>query len=152
MISNRVLTALSHSFVWRQMIVKGKFIVLEGLDRSGKSTIASYIHETLSQSNPTVAMNFPDRTTPVGQMINEFLNNKTDLSPEAIHLLFSANRWEKMAAIKKALEEGTNVVCDRYWYSGVAYSTAKGMDFEWCKAPDNGLIEPDLVIYLQASP
>ena len=39
-------------------------------------------------------------------------------------------------------------VCDRYCYSGVAFSAAKGMDIEWCKACDKGLIAPDCVIYL----
>lgn len=74
-------------------------------------------------------MNFPDRTTPIGHMINDFLKQQTELSNEAVHLLFSANRWEQMKTIKETLEAGTNIVCDRYWYSGVAYSTAKGMDF-----------------------
>ena len=97
-------------------------------------------------------MNFPDRTTPIGHMINDFLKQQTELSNEAVHLLFSANRWEQMQNIKETLEAGTSIVCDRYWYSGVAYSTAKGMDFEWCKNPDKGLIEPDLVIYLKACP
>lgn len=74
-------------------------------------------------------MNFPDRTTPIGHMINDFLRQQTELSNEAIHLLFSANRWEQMKNIKETLESGINIICDRYWYSGVAYSTAKGMDF-----------------------
>lgn len=39
-------------------------------------------------------------------------------------------------------------VCDRYCYSGVAFSAAKGMDIDWCKACDKGLIAPDCVIYL----
>ena len=39
-------------------------------------------------------------------------------------------------------------VCDRYCYSGVAFSAAKGMDMDWCKACDRGLIAPDCVIYL----
>ena len=47
---------------------------------------------------------------------------------------------------------GKNIVCDRYWYSGVAYSYAKGLDFDWCIKPDEGLIEPDLIIYLKADP
>ena len=59
------------------MIAKGKLIVLEGLDRSGKSTICKYIQEILSQKTHTIAINFPDRTTPIGKMINEFLSNKT---------------------------------------------------------------------------
>jgi len=34
----------------------------------------------------------------------------------------------------------------------VAYSTAKGLDYKWCVTPDQGLIKPDLVIYLSADP
>lgn len=95
-------------------------------------------------------MNFPDRTTPIGKMINDFLLNKTDLGNEAIHLLFSANRWENVQRIRDTLQAGVSIVCDRYWYSGVAYSVAKGMDIAWCSAADRGLVQPDLVIYLRA--
>ena len=52
------------------MIKAGKFIVLEGLDRSGKSSVAAYLQELLSANGSVVALNFPDRTTPIGQMIN----------------------------------------------------------------------------------
>jgi dTMP kinase len=38
---------------------------------------------------------------------------------------------------------------DRYAYSGVAFTAAKGFDVEWCKCPDKGLPAPDLVIYLK---
>lgn len=37
---------------------------------------------------------------------------------------------------------------DRYVYSGVAYTTAKGVDIEWAMAPDRGLPQPDLIIFL----
>ena len=39
-------------------------------------------------------------------------------------------------------------ICDRYAYSGVAFSSAKGLDLDWCKACDSGLPAPDCVIYL----
>jgi dTMP kinase len=52
------------------MITRGKLIVLEGLDRSGKSTVSKYIQELLSHQSPTIAINFPDRTTPIGKMIH----------------------------------------------------------------------------------
>ena len=107
---------------------RGKFIVLEGLDRSGKSSVSKFLCEWLSTQKPTVSLGFPDRTTPIGKMINDFLINKAEICPEAIHLLFSANRWENMKRIETVLEQGENVVCDRYWYSGVAYSMAKGME------------------------
>lgn len=43
-----------------------------------------------------------------------------------IHLLFSANRWERAKNIIKTLEAGVTVIVDRYCYSGVAFSAAKG--------------------------
>ena len=67
-------------------------------------------------------------------------------------MLFSANRWEKMKFISEKLESGCNIVCDRYWYSGVAYSHAKGLDLDWCIAPDQGLIAPDLVLFFRGDP
>lgn len=41
---------------------------------------------------------------------------------------------------------------DRYSYSGVAFSAAKGLDLDWCKAPEKGLLKPDLVVYLTLTP
>ena len=57
------------------MISKGKFIVLEGLDRSGKSTLTHHISELLSSKQQTTTINFPDRTTSIGKMINDYLSN-----------------------------------------------------------------------------
>ena len=82
-------------------------------------------------------------------MLNEYLQNREyKMSDEAVHLLFSANRWEMKEQIVRDLQDGITYVCDRYAYSGVAYSAAKGLDFEWCKSPDKGLPLPDLTFYL----
>ena len=51
----------------------------------------------------------------------------------------------------ETLASGTNIVCDRYAFSGVTYSAAKGLDFEWCLNADRGLVQPDLVIYIKVS-
>ena len=59
-------------------------------------------------------------------MLNQYLRNKDfKFSDEAIHLFFSANRWEMKEQILKDLESGITLVCDRYAFSGVAYSAAK---------------------------
>lgn len=58
------------------MLIRGKFIVLEGLDRSGKSSVSRFLSHKLSEKGPTVLMNFPDRTTSIGTMISHFLSNK----------------------------------------------------------------------------
>jgi dTMP kinase len=70
------------------------------------------------------------------------------LSDESAHLLFSANRWELAQVINAKLEEGINIVLDRYVYSGVAYTSAKGLDRQWCLNPDLGLPKPDLTVFL----
>ncbi|KAL1124026.1 hypothetical protein AAG570_001796 [Ranatra chinensis] len=131
--------------------MRGALIVFEGLDRSGKSTQCLKLVEALNSKGITsMSMRFPDRSTTVGKVINDYLAFGVELSDEAVHLIFSANRWELASKIKKLLNEGTTVIVDRYSYSGVAYSAAKkGMDMKWCKNPEIGLPKPDLVVYLQ---
>lgn len=95
---------------------------------------------------------FTDRTTTIGQMINAYLTNATELDDHTIHLLFSANRWEKRAEIESKLASGVNIVMDRYGPSGVAFSSAKGLSIQWCKQSDVGLPAPDHVFFLDLSP
>lgn len=71
-------------------------------------------------------MNFPNRSTECGKLINSFLTKQQDFDHETIHLLFTMNRWECKKTMEKLLNEGTTIVVDRYCYSGVAYSAAKG--------------------------
>jgi len=97
-------------------------------------------------------MRFPDRTTAIGSIINQYLTCAKELDDHAIHLLFSANRWELVPDIKSSLESGVTVIIDRYAYSGAAFSAAKpGLNLSWCKKPDVGLPRPDLVCFLDVS-
>lgn len=101
--------------------------MLEGVDRSGKSTQCRKLVESLKTlSIPAELMVFPDRTTYTGKLINEYLSSKdVDLNDYAVHLLFTANRWENVDKMKRLLFEGTTLVVDRYSYSGVAFSAVK---------------------------
>eukprot|EP00879_Flechtneria_rotunda_P019668 GHRR01020666.1.p1 GENE.GHRR01020666.1~~GHRR01020666.1.p1 ORF type:complete len:234 (+),score=50.28 GHRR01020666.1:85-786(+) len=135
---------------------RGAFILFEGIDRCGKSTQTKKLTAALQEKGVSVqSWNFPDRhNTATGHAINEYLTGCKEQDDRAIHLLFSANRWEKRAALLQALKSGTTLIVDRYAYSGAAYSAAKavpGMDVSWCKGPDVGLPAPDLVIYLDIS-
>lgn len=137
-------------------MTRGRLILIEGLDRSGKSSQAKILEERLKDSK---LVKFPERSTKVGAIINEYLT-KSDfqLSDQAAHLLFSANRWELASQMSEWLNEGFFVVLDRYIYSGVAYSLAKlraGLstspemsDINWLFGPDRGLPEPDATIFL----
>lgn len=132
---------------------RGSLIVFEGLDRSGKTSQSARLVSYLKDKGLSVeAWRFPDRSTCVGQMISAYLANESQLDDRTVHLLFSANRWEKRFQMESKLRSGTSLVVDRYSYSGVAFSSAKGLDIEWCKAPEVGLIAPDLVLFLDVPP
>ena len=147
---------------------RGAFILLEGLDRSGKTTQTKLLAQHLnSQPQPTTTnpatttttttlpppacllLRFPDRTTPIGVMLDSYLRNPhTTLDDRAVHLLFAANRFESATPITAHLTHGTHLVVDRYSYSGAAYTAAKGYDLQWCMTVERGLPAPDAVIFL----
>ncbi|XP_078446816.1 P-loop containing nucleoside triphosphate hydrolases superfamily protein isoform X1 [Wolffia australiana] len=132
---------------------RGSLIVLEGLDRSGKTSQSRRLVSFLEEEGvPVEAWHFPDRRTSIGSMISSYLANNAHLDDRAVHLLFSANRWEKRSLMEAKLNSGISLIVDRYAYSGVAFSAAKGLPMDWCKAPEEGLIAPDVVVYLDIPP
>jgi len=75
---------------------RGALVVLEGLDRSGKSSQCARLLSFLKgKGYDAEGWRFPDRATSVGQMISAYLANESQFDDRTIHLLFSANRWEK---------------------------------------------------------
>jgi dTMP kinase len=105
-------------------------------------------------------------------MLDGYLRSQAELDDRAVHLLFSANRWELACVrhggsrapladahlcrsrIESLLAAGTLVLCDRYAFSGVAFTAAKpgAPDVAWCAAPDAGLPAPDATLFLDVSP
>lgn len=126
------------------MARRGAFIVLEGLDRSGKSTQVERLVTSLNASKPSQAkvLRFPDRSTSIGSTIDAYLSRKAELDDRAIHLLFAANRWERVNAILDELKAGVTIVADRYAFSGAAFSVAKVRYLAPClPASSSGLIQ-----------
>ena len=72
--------------------------------------------------------------------------------PFGKHILKSPAPGEYSAQIEQTLNEGVTIVCDRYAFSGVAFSASKGLPFEWCRTPDIGLPAPDLTLFLDITP
>jgi dTMP kinase len=93
-----------------------------------------------------------DRSTAIGGLIDRYLRRDLDLPERSLHLLFSANRWELQSRLRALLESGVHVVVDRYAFSGVAYSMAKGLDPDWARQADLGIIRPDTVLYFDMDP
>lgn len=115
-------------------VKRGALVVLEGVDRSGKSTQARKLVESLNSRNiPAELMVFPDRTTYTGKLISQYLNNGIcELNDFAVHLLFTANRWENVDRMRKLIFEGTTLIVDRYSYSGMAFSAVKKGKLSFC--------------------
>ncbi|KAI1390782.1 thymidylate kinase-domain-containing protein [Hypoxylon trugodes] len=132
--------------------VRGALVVFEGMDRAGKTTQAKLLQQRCVESGREVRfMRFPDRTTPIGRMIDAYLKGETEVEDHVIHLLFSANRWEAVKKIKTELEAGHTIICDRFYHSGIVYSAAKeikDLSLSWAKAPEVGLPRPDMVLFL----
>ncbi len=131
---------------------RGAFVVFEGIDRCGKTTQCARLLAALEAKRvPVFQLRFPYDGTETGKLLRSFLLQKTQLDDRAAHLLFSANRWECVQLMLDKLRQGVTIICDRYAYSGVAFTAFKGYDLAWCRSPDRGLPAPDAVLYLELS-
>ncbi|QEM24872.1 CPXV186 protein [Cowpox virus] len=128
---------------------RGALIVFEGLDKSGKTTQCMNIMESIT-SNTIKYLNFPQRSTVTGKMIDDYLTRKKTYNDHIVNLLFCANRWEFASFIQEQLEQGITLIVDRYAFSGVAYAAAKGASMTLSKSYESGLPKPDLVIFLES--
>ena len=108
--------------------MKGKLIVIEGIDGSGKSTCAKNLAEKLNSINIKTIYTFEPTHSHYGAKLREGMLSE-DLDAEEELLLFVKDRKEHIEyMIKPALEEGYFIILDRYFYSSIAYQGAKGID------------------------
>lgn len=133
---------------------KGKLIVIEGLDKSGKTTQSKLLFEFYNKHYPghVSLFNFPDYTTRIGQEIRLFLEGKIQYNNEVKHILLSANRWEKKSEIETLRNQGNIVILNRYYQSNLVYGLSNGMDLDWLINLDLGLPKEDAVIVLDIDP
>ncbi|XP_002723765.2 thymidylate kinase isoform X2 [Oryctolagus cuniculus] len=105
---------------------RGALIVLEGVDRAGKSTQSRKLVAALrAAGHRAELLRFPERSTEIGKLLSSYLEKKSEVEDHSVHLLFSANRWEQVPFIKEKLSQGVTLVVDRYAFSGVAFTSAK---------------------------
>ena len=116
-------------------ISKGKFISFEGIDACGKSTqVKLLLKEMNTSSNKTILVREPGGSTISEEIRDILLNSKlNEMSDRTEALLMTGSRaqltYEK---IMSNLNEGKNVIADRYSDSTLAYQGGgRGLDIEW---------------------
>jgi dTMP kinase len=131
---------------------KGKFIVLEGIDGSGTTTHSNKLAKWIRSKNFEVVVTMEPSEGSIGKIIRNYLLFGGG-SPAVHALLFAADRVEHTEkVIKPLLNRGVIVVSDRYVESSIVYQTAEGLDIEWIETINKFAIEPDLTIFLDVEP
>ena len=126
-------------------------VAIEGADQAGKGTQAAMLARALRRQGTRCSLHsLPDYATPVGRVLEGLLAGRRGVSPQVVHALMSANRWEILPRIERALADGRVVVMDRYYHSNVAYGMANGLRRAWLESLDAGLPRSDIVILLDA--
>ena len=121
------------------------FVVLEGIDGSGKTSAISKVKEHLESLGHKVMITMEPTKGAIGNLVAE----TDDLTPESEALLFTADRACHTKEISGWLEEGYDVICDRYYASTLAYQSASGLDRDWLYSINSKVIrEPDIHILL----
>ena len=127
-------------------------IALEGSDQAGKKTQTAMLSKALkAQKIKIEVFDFPDYSTIIGKEINNYLHGKRKFSPEIIHYLYAANRWEKLDEIKKSAAKNSILIMNRYYHSNLVYGIANGLKEKWLQSIEDGLPKADLVIVLDVS-
>lgn len=135
------------------MAKKGIFLVIEGLDGSGKTTQAALLAEKFRKNYSFLLTAEPSHGK-IGTFIREgCLYENKRLPTEAEALMFAADRIEHMySEVKPALDEGKLVICDRYIYSSLAYQGNSGLSLEWIKTINARALQPDICIFIDVPP
>lgn len=132
--------------------MKGKFIVVEGLDGSGASTQVAMLFEYLTSKGYKVLVTKEPTNNLIGGLIRGQLTHEWKSNPECLQLLFAADRSHHIEKeIVPALEKGMIVISDRYMYSSLAFGSID-CDIEWLKSINAKFLKPDVSIVLNVPP
>jgi dTMP kinase len=146
----------------------GAFIVVEGIDGSGSTTIVDRLVGSMKAQRRATYRTCEPSTGPVGALIRQILSHRVVLpnhdSPgwATMALLFAADRLDHLEAeVLPRLREGVSVVSDRYDLSSLAYQTATAPPtgagethdvVAWIRELNRVARRPDLTLVLDVSP
>lgn len=135
--------------------MSGVFIVIEGIDGAGKSTLCQMVAEELDRRGIEVEVTAEPTHAGIGAFIRSGAAGRISQRTEA--LLFVADRNDHTEGIMRDVASGKAVICDRYFASTVAYQSAKldgdSTDRDWLIGINSEFTsKPDATILLDIDP
>src|SRR5579863_9355114 len=111
-------------------MARGKFIVLEGIDGSGKRTQLDRLASAFAaRAVPFAQIGFPNYDGFFGKLVAQFLNGEfgrlASVDPHFSALLYAGDRLESKPAIESALASGKTLLADHYIGSNLAHQGAR---------------------------
>jgi dTMP kinase len=131
------------------------FIVIEGLDGSGKTQASRRLQRILSQTQSRVALTFePYDPSAAGLYIRNALTKRIKVDARSLALAFALNRADHCArVIRPYLEHPAHsiMLCDRYYLSSLVYQSVEPLTMDDIMMLNAHAIRPDLIFFLNAS-
>ena len=137
---------------------RGRFIVFEGIDGAGKTTQINLLAKYLSEQGRAVYCTAEPTETVSGGLLRDALSGASRRTICEMAAMFVFDRINHnvnpVNGIQKMLADGFDVICDRYYYSSLAYQ-GSGTDPEWVSnmnlnCPE--IMRPDVCIFLDLTP
>lgn len=132
----------------------GRFLALEGIDGSGKSTQVRRLVERLTAQGVRCCETREPTDGPVGSLIHQIMTGRMTADNRVIAGLFAADRLDHLLngrdGILRQVESGVTVVTDRYYFSSYAYHSVD-VDMDWVIEGNRlsaELLRPDLTLFL----
>ena len=122
-------------------------IDLEGIDGCGKSTQTKLLQKKLEEKGEKTLILKEPTNEPHGQKLWDVLRGKIKATNEEILDFFVLDRKQHVKEkIKPALEQGTVVLMDRYYYSSMAYQVAGGLNVDYIRNKHDFAPTPNIVL------
>ena len=133
----------------KENTTKGKLIVVEGIDGSGKSTQIDLLYKWLQSQGYSVFFS-EWNSSPLVKTTTKAAKKEKSFTPTTFSILHCtdfADRWEN--SIYPLLKAGAIVLADRYVYTAFARDVARGVDPEWVRNMYSFAIKPDVAFYFR---
>lgn len=134
----------------------GKWIVVEGPDRIGKTSFLDALESLIKSlgltSDKILRIGFPQRSKPIGELLSRNLNSEFEINEKAQTMLFLADMLDSIKKIDDAKKDGKVILCDRYIASTYSYALAQfDIDKKWINKLLSLMPKPDITIFMMPS-